>query len=180
MEEYIGIIKGFGGNFAPRGFQLCQGQLMSIQQYTALFSILGTSFGGDGRTTFGLPNLNGRAPIGQGQLAGGSSYTLGETGGTESVTLTQNQMPMHTHTATSILYGEGEAANETFVQNNLLANSASSTYVEPTGANNVALSNQAVVTTLTPAGGSQPFDNRSPYQVINWLICVEGVFPSRN
>src|SRR5215510_8922011 len=100
MDAFIGMIVMFGGNFAPRGWAFCNGQLLSIAQNTALFSILGTTYGGNGQTTFALPNLQGRVAIHPGQSPGTSNYVLGESAGTESVTLTTNQMPMHTHAAT--------------------------------------------------------------------------------
>src|SRR5665213_445536 len=96
-QPFLGEIRMFGGNFAPRGWQLCNGQLLAISQYSALFSILGTTYGGNGTTTFGLPNFQGTVPISQGRAPSGTTYVLGETSGTENVTLLSNQMPMHNH-----------------------------------------------------------------------------------
>jgi microcystin-dependent protein len=179
MDEYLAVIKGFGGNYATRGFLLCQGQLLPLAQYSALYAVLGTVYGGDGRTTFALPDLRGRAPIGQGQGPGLQNYNLGQAGGTETTTLTSNNMPLHTHTATSVLYAEGETANETAPEGTMLAVAASNTYIVPTGSGNTPMSNQAITTTVNPAGGSQPLSILSPYLAINWWICTEGLFPSR-
>ena len=180
MDEFIGIIKIFGGNFAPRGWALCNGQLMSIAQNSALFSILGTVYGGDGQTTFGLPDLRGRTPIGVGQGPGLSNYTQGEISGTENVTILASQMPMHTHS--------------------LLASDTTATTNSPTGGvlaqpNYTDVDGNAVpvngYTTVAPdkatspaavgaSGGSQPLPIMQPFMAINYIICLEGIFPSRS
>lgn len=202
MEPFIGEIKMFGGNFAPRGYAFCQGQIMAIAQNSALFSLLGTTYGGDGQTTFGLPDLRGRSPVGQGQGPGTGLVVLGQVGGVESTTLTLNQMPQHTHTVTfsSPLTATGQAA--------IPAASASTTTQAAPGATTVLgpiaasgrpgtlYSTTAADTTLQPfsitcsgsvpngtasiAGGSQPFSLRNPYLGVNFIIALEGVFPSRN
>ena len=182
MDEYIGIIKAFAGTFAIRGWLFCQGQILSIAQYQALFSLLGTTYGGNGTTTFALPDLRGRVPVGAGQLTGGGFYDLGQIGGTENITLNSNQMPAHTHaaTATSILYAEGDAGDQSSPNGNMLG-VLTNLYVTPTPSDNEALSNQAIATTVTNsiAGGSQPFSVLNPYLVINYLICIEGIYPPR-
>ena len=169
---FMGVISMFGGNFAPRGYALCQGQLQSIAQNTALFSLLGTTYGGDGQTTFALPDLRGRAPIHQGNLAGGGNYVIGQVLGTESVTLTSSQMPAHNHTLganSNPGSGAGPAgavwASYSAGQNYAAAASA-----------NTAMNAGA----LSPAGGNQPHNNVQPYLAINFIIALEGIFPSRN
>jgi microcystin-dependent protein len=174
---YLGEIRMFGGNFAPFGWQMCNGQLLAISQYTALFAILGTNFGGNGVTTFGLPDMRGRVPVNQGQGPGLSSYVVGEQTGTENVTLLQNQMPTHTH-----LVGCDN-------------NSADSTQYDPTNnyvcaqpgaqgggtplysATSNATMNPAMI---TPAGGSQPFSIIQPILCVTFIIAMNGIFPSRN
>lgn len=167
-EPFIGEIRLFPYNFAPRGWAFCQGQLLSIAQNTALFSLLGTTYGGNGQTTFGLPDLRGRAALSSGQGPGLQPYTLGEQAGVESVTLNSNQMPGHSHplNATSSEADAGRPAN---------------TYLAAGGAYN----EKADGTTLAPgavgsAGGSQPHENRPPVLVLNYCIALEGIYPSRN
>ncbi|MGZ8186418.1 MAG: phage tail protein, partial [Methylobacter sp.] len=155
-EPFIAEIKMFGGNFAPRGYAFCNGQLLSIAQNTALFSLLGTTYGGDGKTTFGLPNLQGRIPMHPGNGAGLTPRVLGEQGGEESVTLTTTQIPGHSHP----LSGFNGAGNKNTVAGNSLSNDAgnqSATY--NTGAPNVAMAANSVGV----AGGSQPHNNIQPF-----------------
>jgi microcystin-dependent protein len=183
MEEFIGVVKLFGFNFAPRGWQLCQGQLLSIAQNTALFSLLGTTYGGDGVTTFAIPDLQGRLAVGQGQLSGGSAYTLGEAAGTESTTLLTAQMPVHTHTATTtaVLTAEDKQADAQNPNNKCLA-SGTQIYATPdAGANrNMDPSCTTVTTTVAAAGGSLPLSILQPLLVTNYSIGTEGLFPPRN
>ena len=183
MDEYLAMIKFFAGNFAPRGFMFCQGQLLPISQYSALFALLGTTYGGDGRQTFALPNFGGRVPVGTGQSGGTGNYALGQVGGTENVTLNINNMPAHTHTATatSTLYAESDAGSRQTPAGNMFG-SLANLYTRPTPSDNQALSDQAVTTSVTvgQTGGSQPFDNHQPYLAINYVICISGPFPSRN
>lgn len=169
---FLGVINMFAGNFAPRGFALCQGQIQSIAQNDALFALLGTTYGGDGQNTFALPDLRGRVPIHQGTLAGGGTYVIGQTLGTETVTLTSGQMPAHNHV--------------------LGANSAPGSGIGPTGAvwasytagqnyAAAASANTAMnASALSSVGGNQPHENMQPYLAINFIIALEGVFPSRN
>jgi len=171
MEAYIGLITMFAGNFAPRGWQLCAGQLLSIAQNTALFSILGTTYGGNGQTTFALPDLRSRVPVGQGQGPGLSNYVLGEVTGTENVSILITNMPAHTHavlateTATSNdpkgLVPGNESVDRTLI------------YGAPDGTLMAANMNSVV-------GGSQPISILQPLLAINFIICMEGIFPSRN
>ena len=169
-EPFLGqiIIVGFG--FAPRGWAFCNGQILSIAQNTALFALLGTTYGGDGQTTFALPNLQGRMPMHLGQGPGLSPRTQGEVGGEENVTLNQNQMPVHSHT----LNASGNIATTDSPANALLARSVRATiYGSPASA---TLSPQSIAA----AGGNQPHDNMPPYLVLNYCIALEGIFPSRN
>jgi microcystin-dependent protein len=179
MDPFLGEIRPLPYTFAPRGWAFCQGQLLSIQQNAALFSILGTQYGGNGTTNFGLPNLQGRAPIGSGQGPGLSQYTQGDVVGAESVTLLTVSMPSHTHSVPAF------------------ASSASVTTPGPTtaqaeghgggrgGAFNInQYTSQAPGTTLLPsvgpAGGNGPHNNMQPSLVINWCISLQGIFPARN
>jgi microcystin-dependent protein len=166
-EPFLGEIKLLPFNFAPRGYAFCAGQILPIAQNTALFSLLGTTFGGNGQTTFALPDLRGRVPVSSGQGPGLSNYDLGEVTGTETVTLTSNQMPAHNH----LVNANNAAADATRPGNNYPGTSAYST---TNGGNTM---NPAVI---AQAGGSQPFSNVQPLLVLNFCIALEGIFPSRN
>lgn len=191
MDEFIGTIKMFGFNFTPRSYELCQGQLMQISQNTALFSLLGTAFGGNGSTTFGLPDLRGRVPIGMGQGPGLTNYTIGNTGGVETVTLNTNQMPQHNHLAEGVsvkINASDAAADQPSPTGHVLATSNFMSGRDPVEVNtysdaapNVALSSSSVEVSgsVAPAGGSQPHENRMPYLALNFCICTQGIFPSR-
>ena len=172
-EPFLGEIKMFGGNFAPSGYALCNGQLLPISQNAALFSILGTTFGGNGTTTFALPNLQGRVPVHMGQGPGLSPYVLGEQTGVENVTLLYNNMPIHNHTVNAVT-GGGNSASPT---SNLPA-------VESTGTSldysNAAEGGQMNANALTSAGNSQPFSVIQPYVAVTFIIALQGIFPSRN
>ncbi len=173
-EAYLGQIILVGYNFATRGFALCQGQLQAIAQNSALFSLLGTTYGGDGRTTFALPNLAGRVAIGEGTGAGLSPRQLGQTGGGETTTLSVANMPSHTHAAA--LSGEGTGATSTDPTGRLLAQAE--IYADPGRAQNAAMSGEAIA--VGNAGGGQSFDNMQPYLVLNYQISLFGIFPSRS
>jgi microcystin-dependent protein len=174
-EPFIATIIMFGGNFAPRGWAFCNGQLLSIAQNTALFSLLGTTYGGNGQTTFALPDLRGRVPIHPGQGPGLSSYTLGQQAGTESVTLTPNQMPAHTHSATAVLRASTQAANDTLPTGNYLADGG-----PYQSATNTTMNANAVAVTNGISGNSQPTTIIQPYLCVSFIIALEGIFPSRN
>lgn len=199
MEGYIASIMLFAGNFAPRNWAFCAGQLMPISQNTALFALLGTTYGGNGQTTFGLPDLRGRTPIGTGQGPGLQNIILGEMAGTNNVTLLSSNMPIHTHTASlSNLASTPQAATVTgdaiTPENNYLALSPKigsgpnatqlKTYATPTAAtgNIKPMVGNAVSGTATnsTAGGSTPFSIMQPYLGMNYVICMYGIFPSRN
>ncbi len=181
MDEYLGIIKLFAGNFAPKGWMYCNGQILNINQNTALFSLLGTTYGGNGTTTFALPDLRGRAAIGQGQGGGLQNYNLGQTGGSESVTLLAQQMPTHNH----ILAASSADGNTNVPTNALLAKGTATTGGGDAADMNTYLTNGGATTTLAntsinAAGGSQAHENRSPYLALGYIICVNGLFPSRS
>jgi microcystin-dependent protein len=172
-EPFIGEIRMFAGNFAPRGWAFCNGQILSIAQNTALFSLLGTTYGGDGRTTFALPNLQGRAPMHQGQGPGLTNRVLGETAGEENVTLLTTQMPVHTHQPQADASGGGQTSP------------ASATWGAGGRGRPAAYSATSPNATLSPqalavAGGSQPHNNRSSYLGVSFIIATQGIYPSRN
>ena len=175
---FIGQIVLFAGNFAPRGWQLCAGQIMPIAQYTALFSILGTTYGGNGQTTFALPDLRGRVAVGQGQGPGLSSYDLGEVTGSESVSLMIPEMPAHNH---MVQVSSGQADSAT-ANNNYLAVANGSLAGDPVVVNTYNGTPTAILgnSSITVAGSSQPHSNIQPSLCINYIICLEGIFPSRN
>ncbi len=176
-DPYLGEIRLFAGNFAPRHNALCNGQIMSIAQNSALFSLLGTYYGGDGQTTFALPNLQGRLPVGQGQGPGLSNYTIGETIGAETVTLTTGQMPAHTH----LLMPMGGNATQNLPGGqypSALQAPFNGFYVQDSNKTGspIAMSANALQTT----GGSQAHENRMPTMAISIIIALQGIFPSRN
>jgi len=181
-EPFIGEVKLFGFNFAPRGYMTCQGQLLSIAQNTALFSLLGTTYGGNGQQTFGLPDLQGRAPIGQGQGPGLSPYEMGQIGGTESVTITQGQMPMHVHSAIGITVRipVNTGNEDSGAAGNYIGNSAPNDQFGPVASPTAALGAPIVGGTTAVAGGSQPLGVLNPYLCMNYSIATQGIFPSRN
>lgn len=175
-EPFVGEIFMAGFNFAPRGYATCQGQILPIAQNTALFSLLGTTFGGNGITTFALPDLRGRVPMAMGQGPGLTNRSLGEAGGVENVTLLQSEMPAHTHAIT--VNAVTEAGD---------VSSPAGAYLANTGAldKEYKLSGTVVpmasgVSTAGVAGGSQPHENVPPYLVLTFYIALEGIFPSRN
>ncbi len=179
MEGTIATIMMFAGNFAPRNWAFCNGQLMAIAQNTALFSILGTTYGGDGRATFGLPNLQGRVAIGAGQGPGLSYYDLGQTAGTGSATMTNGEMPAHTHTAGAVAIDlTTSAASGTQANGNILASPTADTYA--TAGTAPAVNYGGFSASVGPAGSTQPFSVMQPYLGMNYVICLAGVFPARN
>jgi len=178
MDAYIGEVRAVGFNFAPRNWAFCSGQLLPISQNTALFSILGTNYGGDGRTTFALPNLNGQAVVNTGQGPGLSDYSLGEVTGTETETLLLNQLPAHTHAVSGqflVQEGDGGFSDPT---NNFLATSTDFQYSE--GAGSGTMATDMIKGTAGPTGGNQAHSNMMPYLGINYIICLVGIFPARS
>lgn len=172
MDFFIGGIIGFGGNFAPRAWSFCNGNLLAISSNTALFSLLGTAYGGDGRTTFGLPDLRGRVPISAGTGPGLSTYRLGERGGQETVTLTTTQIPSHNH----VVYPGYSNAPVTSNPSGAYPGEfpAGNNFYGTTKSGNMGAS------TVGNTGGSQWHTNLQPFLAINWIICLQGIFPSRS
>lgn len=169
MNCYIGQIKMFAGNFAPLGWMFCQGQLLPISEYETLFNLIGTTYGGDGQETFALPNLSSRTPNHMGQGPGLSNYVIGEMVGTETVTLTQQQIPAHNHT----FLGSTSPSNSPNPGNNIIGQASQINMFF--GDNpSVAMKN----TSLSPVGGNQPHENRMPYLVMNYIISLYGIYPS--
>ncbi len=176
MEPFIGQILAVGFGFAPRGWAFCDGQLLPIAENTALFSLIGTTYGGDGRTNFALPDLRGRAPIGMGRGLGLTPRDLGERSGAEIVNLVEQQMPTHTHSVTNSFKGK-EEANADDPSGNFIAGTGDPIFGSTS---DISLNPASVETTLGNAGGSQPHNNMSPYLGMNYIICLNGLFPSRN
>lgn len=172
-EPFVGEIRMFAGNFAPRAWAFCDGQLLSVSQNDALFSLLGTIYGGDGRTTFGLPDIRGRIPLHQGTGPGLSTRRLGSKSGTESVTLTSNQLASHTHD----LVASTAAADSVAPQGRVIAESAAPFryLVGNSTAAPIALNSQSVANT----GGAQSHANLMPALCINYIIALFGIYPSR-
>ena len=170
-SPYVGEIRIFAGSFAPAGWAMCQGQLLPISQNETLFNLIGTTYGGDGQSTFALPNLSGRAPIHSGTGLGLSTYQIGESGGVESVTLTTQQIPSHNHAviASTDLADQPQAGNHLYAQSTQIL-----MYTQDT-ASKFFYSGE-----LQPAGGSQPHENMQPFLVITYIISLFGIFPSQN
>src|SRR5688572_4385704 len=187
MEPFLGQIQAFGFNFAPRGWAQCQGQLLAISANTALFSLLGTTYGGNGQTTFALPDLRGRTMVGQGQGPGLSPYVIGEQGGTENVTLTVNNLAAHTHvavaqphthtaSATATLYAERIAGTQTNPSGNMMAGSANM-YIPPDAQQNVAMASDAITASVTNADTTVNVTNgitgnNAPLSILSPFLCV--------
>ena len=196
MEVFIGTIFGWAPNFAPMGWMFCQGQVLSISQYTAVFALVGTTYGGNGVSTFGLPNLQARIPVGAGQGPGTSNYVQGQVAGTESTTLTVPQLAMHNHVAqpnlaSSISASTGNASLAAPSGSEVLAkavgldseeNPVSVSIYAPSTSANTTLQGGPVSGNITIGltGGSQPVPILQPFQVIQYIFCVEGLFPPRN
>lgn len=198
MDEFIGIIKLFAGNFAPQGWAFCNGQLLSISQNTALFSILGTTYGGDGRTTFGLPDLRNRVAVGggQGNSPGLQPINLGQAAGEAAHTLTIPEMPNHTHIAAftgnatlSVSSGNSSQTNASAgatisTPGTLSGRAFTATYGFNTSTPDTALNNASINTSTlnvnnAATGGSQPHNNMQPYLGLSYIICTQGLFPTR-
>ena len=175
-DQYIGEIRMFGGNFAINGWAMCNGQLLSISQNTALFSILGTTYGGDGVQTFGLPDLRGRVAVNQGQGPGLSSYVPGEITGTESVTLQQNQLPIHTH----VVNASTNSADQASPAGAIWAAPLDGNQNAGTGYTKTASNTTMAPNALGTAGGGQPVEILQPLLCVTFLIALVGIFPTRN
>ncbi len=170
---YIGEIRMFAGNFAPAGWELCEGQLLSISENEALFTLIGTTYGGDGQSTFALPDLRGRLPVHQGSGPGVSNRVIGETGGTETVTLTTSQIPAHSHVPQAVTTtGQADPTNRIWAAS---PNSAPVYAVGPVSPD-APMSNGLVGT----VGGSQPHENMQPYLCVSFIISLYGIYPSQS
>ena len=183
IEGCIGEIRMFAGNFAPRSWALCNGQLLPINQNQALFSIIGTIYGGDGESTFGLPDLRGRMAMHPGNGPGLTPRQLGQNGGSENVTLTTAQMPLHNHAATTNIIAEASSAegNSAQPEDRIPAKSGSGDpdWADPNVAD-VELSSQMFTanTSIQNSGGNQPHDNVPPFKCVNYIICLFGTYPT--
>jgi microcystin-dependent protein len=178
-EPFLGEIRMVGFNFAPRGWAFCDGQLLPISQNTALFSLLGTTYGGDGRTTFGLPDLRGRVPIHAGNGPGLSSYRQGQKGGTEEVTLITNQIPSHSHTAAGTAAAVSGAGDSKTPTGSTWASLSRENAYSSTAADGTMAANNVNVT-VNNAGGGQSHTNVQPFLAIYFCIALVGLFPSRS
>ena len=175
QEPFIAEIRMFAGNFAPRGWAFCDGQLLPISENQALFSLVGTIYGGDGRTTFALPDLRGRAPVHAGQGPGLTNRRLGENGGAEAVFLTINEMPSHNHHAIS--NADSTVATSDKPTDALPARNAGATPQYGENANSTLNANSI---SIGQTGGNQPHPNMQPFLTINYIIALQGIYPSRN
>ena len=171
-DPFVAEIRIFAFDFAPKGWAFCDGQLLPISQNTALFSLLGTTYGGDGKSTFALPNLGGRAAMHPGQGPGGSPRQLGEAGGSETVALSGSEIPAHSH---ALMVQSGAAGTRT-PTGNVLARPARGLPYAPTSGNVVAMAGQA----LAPAGERAPHNNMMPYLTMRFCIALQGVYPPRS
>lgn len=184
MDEFMGTIKMFAGNFAPRNWMFCQGQILSISSNTALYSLLGTTYGGNGQTTFALPNLEGRVPVGAGAGPGLSPYEPGQMGGNETTSLIVGNLPAHSHAAKLSVSSENAAQSKAASGASIAApgypdgRNFTPTYGYNTSNPDTGLNEGSISVAMT--GGSQPFDNRQPYTGMNYIICVQGIYPSRD
>jgi microcystin-dependent protein len=169
-QPFIGQLKMFGGNFAPRGYALCNGQLLAISQNDVLFALIGTTYGGDGQNTFALPDLRGRIPLHMGQGAGLSNRIIGEMSGTETVTVITNQLPGHTHNA----MGQSGNGNQSSPAGGVWAASSLNEY------SNAAANTTMAAAAIGLAGGNQSHANVMPFQCVNFIIALEGIFPTQN
>lgn len=178
MDGYLATIMMFGGNFAPRNWAFCAGQVIPISQNSALFSLLGTYYGGDGRVSFGLPDLRGRAVVGVGSGSGLSPYQIGQSGGSENETLLSTQMPAHTHAGTFNVLATSNSASSEQPNGNILATPGSEIYATPNTTPTVQYG-AGLSVNVNPAGNSQAFSIMQPYLAVNFVICVSGMYPSR-
>lgn len=179
MEGYLAEIRMFAGNFNPRGWFFCHGQLLPIAQWTALFALVGTTYGGNGQTTFALPDFRGRMPVGTGQGPGLPNINLGEVSGQPTTTLLAVNLPAHNHTISGnvVLQAAGDGTLSSDPSGRRPGPAA---LYSPSGADLVPMAPIAVNATTGIAGSNQPFSNLSPYLGLNYIICAEGIFPSRN
>lgn len=180
IEPYLGNITVFAGNFAPRAWMFCQGQLLAISQYDALFALIGTTYGGDGQNTFALPDFRSRVAVHAGQGAGLSNYYIGEMSGTENVTLLSSNMPAHNHSLVSFTVSQSASTATTGVSVPQNAYPAGGATVYANSSDGSAMGSYSSMGTTVIAGASQPLPMLQPYLAMNFIIAVEGIFPSRN
>ena len=186
QDGFIGEVKLFAGNFNPRTWMLCQGQILPINSYQALFSIIGTYYGGDGRTTFALPDLRGRMPIGVGQGPGLTNRQIGRNGGYESAALTTANMPAHNHTATLTASGQMMCDSLSSIDDSPGGNTLSRSEINIYSSNSstIAMQDSSVLVTGTVTignnGGGMTHENMQPFLGMNYIICIQGTFPSRD
>jgi len=176
MDPYVGQLLLVPYTFAPKGWAFCAGQLLAISSNTALFSLLGTQFGGNGTSTFALPDLRGRVAMGQGQGPGLSSYVIGESAGAPTATLLSNQMPLHSHPPQGVAQHGDQSSPATFALSDAVNGSGSPIDLYAAGNPTVPMNAAAIGT----AGSSLPHNNMMPYQALNWVIALQGVFPPRS
>jgi microcystin-dependent protein len=172
-DPFVAEIRIFPFNFAPTGWAICDGQLLPLSQNTALFSLLGTTYGGDGKSTFALPNMQGNAPMHPGQGPGLSLHDLGEAGGSQTVSLLESEIPAHSH---GLMATTVTGTKSVPTDSSLARTSGATPYLPPAGAQTTAMSGNAV----TPAGGDQPHNNMQPYLTMNFCLALQGVFPPRS
>lgn len=190
MDEFVGIVKAFGGTYAPVNWLPCDGRSLPINQYEVLYTLIGTAFGGDGVTTFNLPNLNGNVPIGAGRSTFGTVYTQGQKGGSNTFTMTNANMPPHSHTmtlntgASVAMKANASASSTPDPTGNIPGLTSASEYATPAGMDPAAAQLGALSNTMTMSAsgspGPTPLDNRSPFMALNYIICVNGLWPSPN
>lgn len=180
MDAYVGQIMMFGGNFAPRGWALCDGQLLPISGNDSLFTILRTTYGGDGRTNFALPDLRGRAPVHAGDGPGLTTRTLGQKSGTETNSLSEDQMPTHNHEIFAVATCTPSGGNSDTAEGNVWANSQrpAAAYSEAHGS--ALMDRSAIEVHEQNKGSGQAINNMQPYLTVNYIICLNGIYPSRN
>jgi microcystin-dependent protein len=175
-DQFVAEIRIFGGNFAPTGWALCNGQILPISQNTALFSLLGTNYGGDGRTTFALPNLQGMAPLQQGQGAGLSLRDIGESGGEQTITLIDSEMPAHNHAVNAYNAGGDQTNPANTVWGSAMVGRQGTNLYKTAPIAQTQMHFRA----LNTAGGSQPHNNMPPFLTLTFIIALQGIFPSRS
>jgi microcystin-dependent protein len=181
IEPYLGTVSVFAGNFAPRGWMFCQGQLLAIAEYDALFALLGTTYGGDGQTTFALPDLRSRVAIHAGQGVGLSNYTLGEAAGTENTTLLSLNLPVHNHSMLTFTVKQSASTATTSgvdMPTNAYPASGSAQFFNASDGN--VMGSYSSMSSTPISGNNQPVSILQPYLAMNFIVAVEGIFPSRN
>jgi microcystin-dependent protein len=178
-QPFVGQLAIFAGNFAPAGWAFCNGQAIAISENPTLFQLLGTTYGGDGQQTFNLPDLRGRVPVHQGQGQGLSPYTIGQSGGVETITLTTQQLPSHAHAPIAPASGDSNTPANTFLASEGGADAGKVSIYAPFDVNSANMTT-LLPTSLTIQGGSQPHENLQPFLAINYIISLFGIFPTQN